>query len=70
MPTLREETLALRARYDEEPSHSDQVTKLALQLYDELEPWHGLDARQRELMESAALIRSREGSSPRTMGSR
>jgi exopolyphosphatase/guanosine-5'-triphosphate,3'-diphosphate pyrophosphatase len=53
---LAAETLALRARYDEEPSHSDQVTKLALLLFDGLRGWHGFDARARELMHAAALL--------------
>lgn len=56
MPTLQEEVLALRARYDEEPSHSDQVTQLALQLFDGLQPWHEMGARCRELLQSAALL--------------
>ena len=32
MDPLLQESLALRARYDEEPTHSDQVAKLALEL--------------------------------------
>ena len=28
--------MAIRARYDEEPSHSDQVANLALQIFDGL----------------------------------
>jgi exopolyphosphatase/guanosine-5'-triphosphate,3'-diphosphate pyrophosphatase len=56
MSTLVEESLALRARYDEEPSHSDQVTKLALQIFDGLRDWSGLDDRPRELLHSAALL--------------
>jgi len=56
MPTLVEESLALRARYDEEPSHSDQVTKLALQIFDGLRDWFGLGERPRELLQSAALL--------------
>jgi putative nucleotidyltransferase with HDIG domain len=56
MRTLIEETLALRARYDEEPSHSDQVAKLALQIFDGLRSWAGLSIRERELLHSAALL--------------
>jgi len=56
MATLLEESLALRARYDEEPSHSDHVAKLALELFDGLRGWHGLGARPRDLLHSAALL--------------
>jgi exopolyphosphatase/guanosine-5'-triphosphate,3'-diphosphate pyrophosphatase len=56
MDALLQESLALRARYDEEPSHSDQVAKLALQLFDELEAWHKLGARPREILHSAAIL--------------
>jgi exopolyphosphatase/guanosine-5'-triphosphate,3'-diphosphate pyrophosphatase len=56
MDALSQESLALRARYDEEPSHSDQVAKLALQIFDSLKSWHGLSARSRELLLSAALL--------------
>jgi len=54
--TLAEESLALRARYDEEPSHSDQVAMLALQIFDGLGSWHELDPRSRTLLQSAALL--------------
>jgi exopolyphosphatase/guanosine-5'-triphosphate,3'-diphosphate pyrophosphatase len=56
MGTLLEEVLALRARYDEEPSHSDHVAKLALQIFDGLQSWHGYKKRSRELLHSAALL--------------
>lgn len=56
MPTLLEESLALRGRFDEEPSHSDHVCALALQIFDGLRAWHGLDDRARELLNSAALL--------------
>ena len=56
MDPLLQESLALRARYDEEPTHSDQVAKLALELYDGLQDWHAFAARQRELLHSAALL--------------
>jgi exopolyphosphatase/guanosine-5'-triphosphate,3'-diphosphate pyrophosphatase len=53
---LLAETLALRDRFDEEPVHSDHVTRIALQLFDALEPWHGLGARERELQECGSLL--------------
>jgi exopolyphosphatase/guanosine-5'-triphosphate,3'-diphosphate pyrophosphatase len=56
MSALLKETLGLRARYDEEPSHSDQVALLTLELYDALQGWHGFPSRARELLESAALL--------------
>jgi exopolyphosphatase/guanosine-5'-triphosphate,3'-diphosphate pyrophosphatase len=56
MAALAEEVLALRARYDEEPSHSEQVTKLALEIFDGLKTWHRLEARPRELLRAAALL--------------
>jgi exopolyphosphatase/guanosine-5'-triphosphate,3'-diphosphate pyrophosphatase len=56
MNTLLQESRELRARYDEEPSHSDQVAVLALQLFDGLRPWHALGERPRQLLHSAALL--------------
>ncbi len=56
MGALLPETLALRARYDEEPSHSDQVALLTLQLFDQLQGWHNFPTRARELLHSAALL--------------
>jgi exopolyphosphatase/guanosine-5'-triphosphate,3'-diphosphate pyrophosphatase len=53
---LLAEVLALRNRYDDEPVHSDHVTKLALELFDALEPWHKYGARERELLECGALM--------------
>jgi exopolyphosphatase/pppGpp-phosphohydrolase len=53
---LREETLALRGLYDEEPSHSDHVAELALQLFDGLAAWHALGDRERALLDCAALL--------------
>jgi exopolyphosphatase/guanosine-5'-triphosphate,3'-diphosphate pyrophosphatase len=56
MQTLLQESLELRSRYDEEPSHSDHVAKLALQIFDSLKEWHKLAPRARELLHSAALL--------------
>jgi exopolyphosphatase/guanosine-5'-triphosphate,3'-diphosphate pyrophosphatase len=53
---LVRESLALRARYDEEPSHSDHVATLALQIFDGLRSWHRLGDRSRELLHAAALL--------------
>jgi exopolyphosphatase/guanosine-5'-triphosphate,3'-diphosphate pyrophosphatase len=53
---LAQESLALRARYDEEPSHSDHVALLALLIFDGLRSWHGFGSRPRELLQSAALL--------------
>jgi len=56
MASLVEESLTLRARYDEEPTHSDQVAKLALQIFDGLRTWSSSTDRHRELLHSAALL--------------
>ncbi len=56
MTFLLDESLALRARYDEEPSHTDHVAMLALQIFDGLTDWHGFGQRERELLQSAALL--------------
>ena len=56
MDALIQESLALRARYDEEPSHSDHVAALALQIFDGLKPWHELAPRARLLLHVAALL--------------
>ena len=53
---LLEETLVLRNRYDDEPIHSDHVAMLAVELFDALEPWHRLGARERELQQCGALL--------------
>jgi exopolyphosphatase/guanosine-5'-triphosphate,3'-diphosphate pyrophosphatase len=54
--TLFRESLALRARYDEEPGHSDHVARLALEIFDGLRPWHGYGNRARDLLQTAALL--------------
>ena len=57
MPSaLLKEARSLRARYDEEPSHSDQVALLAMQMFDGLQSWHGLNTRSGELLHCAALL--------------
>jgi len=56
MNALVQESLTLRARYDEEPGHSDHVAMLALQIFDGLGSWHKMGPRSRELLHSAALL--------------
>ncbi len=41
---------------DPEPEHEGQVTRLALMLFDGLQPLHGMGARERALLEAAALV--------------
>jgi exopolyphosphatase/guanosine-5'-triphosphate,3'-diphosphate pyrophosphatase len=41
---------------DEDPDHSRRVSALALDLFDELAPWHGQGEHARELLEAAALL--------------
>lgn len=55
-PLLGQEIAALRVRYDEEPTHSDQVALLALQLFGGLAIAFNLTGRQRELLHGAALL--------------
>ncbi len=55
-PSLRDESLELRARYDEEPVHTDHVAELARQLFDGLKPWHRLDADSRKLLDVATIL--------------
>lgn len=55
-PELRDEVLALRGRYDEEPAHSDHVAELARQIFDGLAAWHEWGGRERELLDCAALL--------------
>jgi len=50
------ESRALRERYDEEPSHSDHVAALTLQIFDGFKAWHKFAARDRELLHAAALL--------------
>lgn len=41
---------------DDDPEHSAEGTRLALQLFDALRSWHGLGDAERELLEAAALL--------------
>ena len=41
---------------DPEPEHEQQVTRLALMLFDALTPLHGLGSRERQLLEAAGLV--------------
>lgn len=43
-------------RYDPEPSHSKQVTALALQLFDQLKDVHLLGVEERNILEAASLL--------------
>lgn len=41
---------------DDDPKHSAEGARLALLLFDALEPWHGMDDVDRERLEAAALL--------------
>jgi exopolyphosphatase/guanosine-5'-triphosphate,3'-diphosphate pyrophosphatase len=41
---------------DEDPDHSRRVATLALELFDETQPWHQQGEHARELLEAAALL--------------
>jgi len=55
-PILADETAELLARYETEPEHTRHVARLALQLFDQLQEWHRLGARDRDLLACAALL--------------
>ena len=52
----RAEVLALMQALEEEPHHVQQVSRLAVQLFDALEDLHGLDDHNRLILESAGLL--------------
>jgi exopolyphosphatase/guanosine-5'-triphosphate,3'-diphosphate pyrophosphatase len=52
----RRSVLALAQLMDDDPAHSAQVAKLALQLFDETAHRHGLGDDAREILEAAALL--------------
>jgi exopolyphosphatase / guanosine-5'-triphosphate,3'-diphosphate pyrophosphatase len=52
----RAEVLALMQLLETEPHHVQQVSRLAVQLFDALEDLHGLDDHDRLILESAGLL--------------
>jgi exopolyphosphatase/guanosine-5'-triphosphate,3'-diphosphate pyrophosphatase len=52
----RRGVLHLAELTDEDPEHSARSADLALDLFDQLAPWHGLDDGPREYLEAAALL--------------
>lgn len=48
--------LGLLGRFDADRRHAEHVAMLSLKLFDELQPWHGLGAREREWLHFAALL--------------
>jgi exopolyphosphatase/guanosine-5'-triphosphate,3'-diphosphate pyrophosphatase len=52
----RAEVLALMQAIEEEPHHVQQVSRLAVQLFDALEDLHGLGDHDRLILESAGLL--------------
>ncbi len=50
------EARELMNRFDHEPTHAQQVCRLALQLFDELTILHGYSDEERMLLECAALL--------------
>ena len=52
----RRSVLDLARRCEWNPSHSEQVARLTLELFDQLRPLHGLGPRAREVIEYAALL--------------
>jgi exopolyphosphatase/guanosine-5'-triphosphate,3'-diphosphate pyrophosphatase len=52
----RDEILAFMREAEARPAHVQHVAELALQLFDQLAPLHGLGARERLLLEAAAHL--------------
>lgn len=52
----RQSVMELGYRCDWNKDHSEQIAALCLQLFDQLQPLHGLDIHDRELLEYAALL--------------
>jgi exopolyphosphatase/guanosine-5'-triphosphate,3'-diphosphate pyrophosphatase len=46
----------LRDRCDDDPAHSTQVARLAVELFDGLAPIHGLGSSERDYLEAGALL--------------
>lgn len=53
---LAAETDDLLLRFETEPEHTEHVARLALQLFDQLQEWHGLALRDRDLLTVAAVL--------------
>jgi exopolyphosphatase / guanosine-5'-triphosphate,3'-diphosphate pyrophosphatase len=52
----RRSVIDLARRCDWHKTHSEHVARLAMELFDELRPLHGLNAEERDLIEYAALL--------------
>ncbi len=52
----RRGVLHLAELTDDDPEHSSRAAHIALQLFDQLAAWHGLDDGHREYLEAAALL--------------
>jgi len=52
----REEILELMRRMEQRPAHVEHVTRLALQVFDQLAALHGLGPRERLLLEAAGCL--------------
>jgi exopolyphosphatase/guanosine-5'-triphosphate,3'-diphosphate pyrophosphatase len=53
---MRETRDGLLERFEREPDHVFHVCRLALELFDALEPLHGLGARERKILEEASTL--------------
>ncbi len=47
---------SLMKKFDHEPTHAKQVTRLALQLFDALQILHGFGQNEKAILEAAALL--------------
>lgn len=48
--------IGLLGRFDADRRHAEHVAALSLQLFEQLQPWHGLGDREREWLHFAALL--------------
>lgn len=52
----RSSVVAVARRYDQDVAHAEHSTNLALELFDETRPVHGLGEPEREVLEAAGLL--------------
>jgi exopolyphosphatase/guanosine-5'-triphosphate,3'-diphosphate pyrophosphatase len=52
----RRSVLAVAERYEEDVEHAERATDLALELFDETAPLHGLGEPEREILEAAGFL--------------
>lgn len=66
--SLHDDVTELAERFDPDPAHAEQVTRLALIIFDELQTLHTIGARGRMLLEVSAMLHDIGWSRPETKG--